>query len=1199
MLAEILANIAFELKIRIRSLSSYIYFLMFFSLGLLMALAAGGAISGASVNFGTGAKVFVNAPMTITFYIAFLTAFNLFIIAPVFGQAICKVFIHNMDQIVFSSPLKIRSFLIGRFLGAALFMLFVLSSIPLGVFVATQLSLLLPSMQGPNTWKGYIVPFLTIAPLNIFIFGSLFYWIGSKTKKMAPIYIAATLLFLLWSASGQLVEDVDNKVIRTLIDPLGISSLGETTRYWTVHQQSYEFLRFESYFLWNRLLWSLIAIVALVTTLFSFSKQSHKKTAKKKTTVILQPPTTISTLRPLNLSHVQWFPVLLKQLRFEFSQTVKSIYFLVIILAGIGYMFIAGSQMGKMFGTKTFPVTYNVLDVIGGTFSLFILIIITLYTGETIWRDRDLKINQIIDALPVPNAVLFAAKYINLVIVTAVLLTTVLFSGVIIQLAYGYTHFEFLQYFTRLYLIALPSYINVISLNFFLQVVLRNKYAAHGAIVLYYLFNTFSKALGFEHFLYLFNKKPDPIFSDMNRYGHVFNLFHIYNTYWLFLSVIMVIVSYLLWQRGTDNKSLKTTIPQIPRSMNGRLKFATVFAAIGFVSFGSYIFYQSNVVNEYLPKKELEARALDYEKTYKHFQKKSIPDLLSVKAAVDIYPEDLKVSAKLDLTFKNNSSAEIEELLVNVVDNQWVLTFSVPSTITRDERLHVVIYKFTPALQVGQEFTGEYTANVNESTIKNGGALGKIFYNGTFFNNFDYFPEFGYSTEKEISDRKMREKLALAPKLRKPSIHDKEQLQFNLFGPNGHWIDFEATVSTSADQIAIAPGYLQKEWMENGRRYFHYKMDHKILNFYAFLSARYEVFRDKWNDVNIEIYYHKGHEYNLERMVKATKKSLDYFTKNFGPYQHKQYRIIEFPRYALFAQSFPNTIPYSEGIGFIADIDDSNEEDIDYPFYITAHELAHQWWPHQMIGANVQGSDMLSESLSQYSALMVMEKEYGREKMKKFLQYELDRYLFGRGQETEYENPLYLAEDQQYLHYRKGSVIFYSLKDYLGEETLNAALRESLHKFSRMAPPYMTAIDMLDVIKSNISEEKKQLVADMFENIVIFENRPILVEATPLDNDTYKVAMTISSNKLYSSKDGKEETKDFAQEMDIGVLDKDKKYLYLKKHLIKSGETKIEVVVKGAPVKAGVDPLNVLIDRDSDDNITNVVLLKPADKKAL
>src|SRR5690606_7742423 len=163
---------------------------------------------------------------------------------------------------------------------------------------------------------------------------------------------------------------------------------------------------------------------------------------------------------------------------------------------------------------------------------------------------------------------------------------------------------------------------------------------------------------------------------------------------------------------------------------------------------------------------------------------------------------------------------------------------------------------------------------------------------------------------------------------------------------------------------------------------------------------------------------------------------------NFTPYQHRQFRILEFPGYSSFAQAFANTIPYSESIGFIADLRDPDA--IDYVFYVTAHEAAHQWWAHQVIGANVQGATMLSESLAQYSALMVMEKEYGRDRMRQFLKYELDRYLGGRGGERLEELPLYRNENQQYIHYRKGSLVFYRLREELGEATVNRALKRCL-----------------------------------------------------------------------------------------------------------------------------------------------------------
>ena len=185
-------------------------------------------------------------------------------------------------------------------------------------------------------------------------------------------------------------------------------------------------------------------------------------------------------------------------------------------------------------------------------------------------------------------------------------------------------------------------------------------------------------------------------------------------------------------------------------------------------------------------------------------------------------------------------------------------------------------------------------------------------------------------------------------------------------------------------------------------------------------------------------------------MISATQKSLDYYTAQFTPYQHKQVRILEFPNYASFAQSFANTIPFSESIGFIADLRD--KEDIDYVFYVTAHEMAHQWWGHQVTAANVQGSSMLIESLSQYSALMVMEKEYGRGKMRRFLRYELDRYLSSRGGEKIEELPLMRVENQQYIHYRKGSLVFYRLRDEIGDrDDVARGLRHLLRREPKMA----------------------------------------------------------------------------------------------------------------------------------------------------
>ena len=155
------------------------------------------------------------------------------------------------------------------------------------------------------------------------------------------------------------------------------------------------------------------------------------------------------------------------------------------------------------------------------------------------------------------------------------------------------------------------------------------------------------------------------------------------------------------------------------------------------------------------------------------------------------------------------------------------------------------------------------------------GSDSHVNYNGTFFSNGS-FPRIGYQPGLELSDEKDRKKHGVKDKERMAERDDPKGLANSYISHDADWIRFDATVSTSMDQIAIAPGRLDKEWTDNSRRYFHYTVDQPVINFFSFLSARYSVKKAQWNDVAIEIDYQKGHEYNLDRMIKGVQKSLAY-----------------------------------------------------------------------------------------------------------------------------------------------------------------------------------------------------------------------------------------------------------------------------------------------------------------------------------
>jgi aminopeptidase N len=425
------------------------------------------------------------------------------------------------------------------------------------------------------------------------------------------------------------------------------------------------------------------------------------------------------------------------------------------------------------------------------------------------------------------------------------------------------------------------------------------------------------------------------------------------------------------------------------------------------------------------------------------------------------------------------------------------------------------------------------------------------------------------------------------PKL---NVHDSVARSNTYFTFDSDWVDVTTTISTAPDQLAVAPGSLVKQWKEAGKNFFTYKLDHKSYNFYSFISARYEVARENWKGIDLEVYYHKPHAYNVPAMLRSLRKSLEYYTTNFGPYYHKQCRIIEFPRYASFAQAFPGTMPYSEGIGFITDLRNVTSEDIDLVFYVVAHEMAHQYWAHQFCGAHMQGSVMMAESFAQYSALMVMEKEYGRDKMKKFLKYEMDSYLTGRSREPEAERPLMKTEDQGYIYYQKGSVVMYYLKEMIGEQKVNQALRSMLDSLAYKEPPYATSYAALEAFAKVTPDSLNYLLKDLFEEITIFSNRVMAAEWKQEGNE-YVVTFKTQSEKFKADSLGMEKSVSVADYIDVGVFaeptsDKNLgEVLAYKRVKIAAANNEFTFRTAKKPYMVGIDPYNYLVDRQPEDNL--------------
>lgn len=273
-------------------------------------------------------------------------------------------------------------------------------------------------------------------------------------------------------------------------------------------------------------------------------------------------------------------------------------------------------------------------------------------------------------------------------------------------------------------------------------------------------------------------------------------------------------------------------------------------------------------------------------------------------------------------------------------------------------------------------------------------------------------------------------------------------------------------------------------------------------------------------------------------------------------------------------------IPYSETLGFVADLRDS----LDYVFYATAHEVAHQWWGHQISPANVQGATMLNESLAQYSALMVLDREFDRPTMRRYLRWELDRYLVGRGKEILREMPLMLVERQDYVHYNKGALAMYALREAMGEERVNRALARFLKDYAFSGPPYRAAVDLVQYLRAEARPEEQELITDLFEHITLYDNQTREATVTRRADGKYVVKLTVASAKLRSDGIGEPKPVPNNDLIRIAVLGEGGKELFVEKRRMTKPVETFEIVVSGKPVRAGIDPFHELIDAHPDDN---------------
>lgn len=1189
----------FELLYRLKRPGTYLYFFVLFSCGL-------GAID--FIYHGMLGAVKENAPYVIAHSMAVSSAMLILVASMIMGVSILRDFQYRMESFMFVTPIRKTDYLLGRFLGSFVILVFIFSGLLFGMMMSPYLPWRDPGNQLEQGFWTYLYPFLVLVIPNLFFAGALFFVSGALGRKLVIVYTQGILLLVIYTGCMILFNRGGHRSLFALLDPFALNTIDYIIEKWAVAQRNTAMIPLDGLLLYNRLTWIGMGGVAFAVGYFGFSFNVIRHGLNKKkdipgtydaSRVRMEIPAVNITLTGFSLVRQFWYHTF-----FYTRSIITGIPFWAITISGVAIILLNGIQLGTTFGVPSLPKSYLVVEELTEMSLYFFLLLLVIYPGELVWQERDVRMNLVYDATPMGDAMNLVAKYLGLLFIYVILLLTMMLAGMLAQGLNGYHQYDIATYFYGFFVDLFPFLAIYTLAAFFLQVMANHKFIGHLLVILFLIATTAMEVFGLDHDLIRFGGDTLGRFSEMNGYGAGLASYLWVKTYWMAFGLILLALAIPFTVRGVETRKLKRIQLAKERVNTSFIAFLGVIMIL-FGGTGCWIYYNTNVLNAYVsPFAQKRIRA-DYEKTLKQWEYVPQPKIVEVKLNFDLYPgsRDYYLQGTYLLVNKGDTpipSIHVQALPMGPIDLAEV-NFSRASTkVESYDSFNYTVYDLVDPLLPQDSIEMYFT----QSFITEGFVEGKpnrdVVENGTFITN-DHLPSSGYNRQVELRDPSDREDMGLPERVDRAKIDDPIEIRQARTGDDGYKINFEAIIGTHREQVAIAPGNLVRQWQEKGRNYFHYKMEAPMVNFYSLVSGKYQVRKDVWKrhdsprPVALEIYYHQGHELNLDRMIHGMKASLHYFSDAFGPYPYDHLRIMEFPRYKRYAQSFPATIPYSEDLGFILDIND--EEDIDMVFYVTAHEVAHQWWGLQLVAANVEGRHMLLESLAQYSALMLLKRHYTEEKVQKFLKSELDQYFQGRAAERKGEKPLALTTGQQYIHYRKGAFNLYTLQDYVSEDSVNMALNRFVKDWNcfdgpRQQDRYATSRDLLDYFREVTPGSLQYVIEDLFESITLYDLAVENASYDQLDHDQYDVFLEVNAKKFKADRWGNESAVKVNDWVDVGVYTENgegkKELIYLKKHHLKDSLQTIKVYVESRPIHAGIDPKSRLVERNFEDNVVTL-----------
>lgn len=1194
MLAKLLI---FEWKYQLRQTSYVLFSLFFFFMGFYLCVQKG--------------AIDLNRPSHIHLFVGLISLCAVFQLMFQCAKTMLRDKESRSEQIIYSTSVPKKEFLLSRFLGIFTTAIFSSLLYVLGLYLAAMLNIADAHVGESFQLIHFLWPWFLLVIPNIFLSTSLLFGVSSLSKSTVLTFGTGLLLFIgFWInnlyigspfTGGRIAASPELMKLISLSDPFGLCASYEQIQFWTPVEKSMRMIQATGPLWINRIIWFSLSLLLLGVTyglytfklshtrnsLGIFSRFTRRPSQEKQALAFTGTPYfTINPDIQAGYAQIKAFGTLVKT---DFKITLLDRKFLVLLLIWVGMVFLAimHNINGQGVYGASYPTTALITNLILEPLSYLGLFLVIFYAGELVWRSRQVRFHEIIDASPVHNHILLGSKYLVLAMIPAFLIILGIIMGLFIQISRGYYAFNFMLYASLFYYGFLPLVLYAI-LSICAQNLVSNKYVGmlvSLAIIMGLKF--IPTSLGWEHPLFNFFQLPSMthMYSDMAGFGQLTHTFHAFALLWSAIVSIGLLLSFKLFKRSSEENLLQQ-LAEIRQNWSFNQKAMLSGLLILALCAGANIYYMLHIINPYVNSEAKFSASASYEKTYKSYQDLTLPELVGVKTKVDLFPQDLTYVVEGNYTYKNTSNEAIDTLLFSTPKSMEALTLAGASLIQKDSwSFEAWLFKLDVSLEPGMSFTLNFKLKEKIAGLETNQ---DVMENGTYLRTSTFEPRLGYVGHLEIADEVERAKRKLPVKEINP--HSEEMHTFDK--PAGEKISFESLISTDKDQTALSPGKLIASWTEGERAYFQYKSPQKIDKTIAYFSAEYELRKEKHSGIDLEVYYHPKHTQNIEEIIRAAKATLDYGNKNFAPYPLDHLRIAEVPLHWKFGgQALAGIVSLQERL-FTQD-SRIPEKEINQLSRVVIHEIGHEWFGHLLSPKSAIGANFLTETMANYTESQVLEKLYGKAMVRRLADFSARRYFKFRSEADEVEPPLYLVKNEIFISYRKGHVVMRALHDLLGEEALNQALANLIAAHDEKLSA--TSLEFLAELYKVAPQPTHVLIDEWTKQRVRYDLALDSVSYKALDNGQFEISASLFAKRFDMDESGIEKEIDINEELEIGLFPKHPGDMSsfdssssLQKVQVCEEETRLKIISDFLPAYIAVDPFFLRLDSDKLDNVKTV-----------